>query len=274
MTVETELNEGERIDSLHVGGLKIIQNKKSFCFGMDAVLLSDFAFDEISKKEKNAAPEKIWKILDLCSGNGIVPLLLAGLFSKNQLNLKNFRISALEIQKEISQMAEKSVHLNHLENLISVKNGDLKEIGNFFDKNDFDFVTCNPPYVANGKGRQSKNAAKMIARQEICCGLQNVLDAAFYALKDGGHFFMIHRPERFDEIREKLKRTGFKIKKYRFIKPFKDENAKMVLFDAHKNQMENDEYSDSEHELPPLVIYKENGVYTEETEKIYGRKAK
>lgn len=100
MTVETELNEGERIDSLHVGGLKIIQNKKSFCFGMDAVLLADFAFDEISKSEKNAAPEKTWEILDLCSGNGIVPLLLAGLFSKNQLNLKDFRISALEIQKE------------------------------------------------------------------------------------------------------------------------------------------------------------------------------
>lgn len=272
--METELNEGERIDSLHVGGLKIIQDKKSFCFGMDAVLLADFAFNEISKKEKNFAPENPGKILDLCSGNGIVSLLFAGLFSKNHLNLKDFRISALEIQKEISQMAAKSVRLNHLENLISVKNGDLKEIEKFFDKNSFDFVACNPPYIENGKGRQSGNSAKMIARQEICCSLQNVLDAAFYTLKDGGHFFMIHRPERFDEICGKLKRTGFKIRKYKFIKPFKDENAKMVLFDALKNQKKDDEYSDSEHELLPLVIYKEKGVYTEETEKIYGRKAK
>lgn len=271
--METELSEDEKIDSLHVGGLKIIQNKKSFCFGMDAVLLADFAFGAISKKEKNVS-ERPLKILDLCSGNGIVPLLLSALILKKNLNLKDFRISALEIQKEISQMSEKTVRLNHLENFIDVKNGDLKKIREFFDRNAFDFVTCNPPYIENGKGRQSGNAAKMIARQEICCDLQNVLDAAFFALKDGADFFMVHRPERFEEICGKLRKTGFKIRKYRFVKPFKNENAKMVLFEARKNSKEDDEPSDFELEIPPLVIYKEKNVYTDETEKIYGRKAK
>lgn len=271
--METEFGEDEKIDLLHIGGLKIIQNKKSFCFGMDAVFLADFAFDAICRKEKTAAGKTL-KILDLCSGNGIVPLLLSGLILNKNLNLEGIGISALEIQKEISQMAEKSVRLNHLENVIEVKNGDLRKTRDFFDGNSFDFATCNPPYIENGKGRQSGNTAKMIARQEICCCLQDVLDAAFFALKDGAHFFMIHRPERFEEICGKLRESGFKIRKYRFLKPFSSENAKMVLFDAQKNPEEDDGLYDMEVEIPPLVIYKEKGVYTGETEKIYGRKAR
>ena len=300
--MEIALEAGERIDSLHVGDFRIVQNRNFFCFGMDAVLLSDFAFSRIDFKAKNL------KILDLCSGNAIVPLLLCGKLKERDFrnhdfgNLEiqdfenhNVNFSALEIQEKIADMARRTVLLNNLQDKISVKNGDLCKIENLYDSDSFDAVTCNPPYILPSNGRQSANKAKMIARQEICCSLNDVLRAAFYVLKDGGSFFMVHRPERFDEIVSSLKSSGFRIKNFRLVKPFENENPKMVLFhcvaeknsgaECQKNQNLQDEKNDEnvwkngktenlkKIELPPLVIYKEKGVYTFETEKIYGRKA-
>lgn len=309
--MEIALEDGERIDSLHVGDFKIVQNRKFFCFGMDAVLLADFAFSRIDFKAKNL------RILDLCSGNAIVPLLLCGNLKKNDSKNFDFRnpedcdfenredcgvhFSALEIQEKIADMAVRTVLLNNLQDKISVKNGDLCEIENLYDSDSFDAVTCNPPYILPSNGRQSANKAKMIARQEICCSIGDVLRAAFYVLKDGGSFFMVHRPERFDEIVSSLVKNGFRIKNYRLVKPFENENPKMVLFHcvAEKNcgaecqrnlNLQDDENRENacknenikkiantekleKFEIPPLVIYKEKGVYTLETEKIYGRKA-
>ncbi|MDY2843610.1 MAG: hypothetical protein SOT81_06455 [Treponema sp.] len=300
--MEIALEAGERIDSLHVGDFRIVQNRNFFCFGMDAVLLSDFAFSRIDFKAKNL------KVLDLCSGNAIVPLLLCGKLKERDFrnhdfgNLEiqdfenhNVNFSALEIQEKIADMARRTVLLNNLQDKISVKNGDLCKIENLYDSDSFDAVTCNPPYILPSNGRQSANKAKMIARQEICCSLNDVLRAAFYVLKDGGSFFMVHRPERFDEIVSSLKSSGFGIKNFRLVKPFENENPKMVLFhcvaeknfksECQKNQNLQDEKNDEnvwkngktenlkKIELPPLVIYKEKGVYTLETEKIYGRKA-
>lgn len=283
--MEIVLEDGERIDSLHAGNFKIIQNKNFFCFGMDAVLLSDFAFDRIDFDEKKL------KILDLCSGNGIVPLLLCGkALSRKSLNLRaenfssenNFlnnsgiHFCALEIQEKIADMARRTVFLNNLQDKISVKNGDLCKIEKFYDENSFDAVTCNPPYILPSAGRQSTNLERMIARQEICCSLKNVLDAAFFALKNGGSFFMVHRPERFKEICSALESSGLKIKNYRFVKPFENEDAKMVLFHClaeKEGGAERRENKSVSAEISPLVVYREKGVYTLETEKIYGRKA-
>ena len=307
--MEIALEDGERIDSLHAGDFRIVQNRNFFCFGMDAVLLSDFAFSRIDFKAKNL------KILDLCSGNAIVPILLCGKIKElvfrnhdsenfnfensfENLDFRSYDIhfSALEIQEKIADMAHRTVLLNNLQEKISVKNGDLCKIESLYDSDSFDAVTCNPPYILPSNGRQSANKAKMIARQEICCSLNDVLRAAFYVLKDGGSFFMVHRPERFDEIVSSLKSSGFKIRSFRLVKPFENEKAKMVLFhcvarkksECQKNQnlqddenvLENGNIKKNEKienlkeiELPPLVIYKEKGVYTLETEKIYGRKA-
>ncbi len=306
--MEIALENGERIDSLHAGDFKIVQNRNFFCFGMDAVLLSDFAFRRIDFKARNL------RILDLCSGNAIVPLLLCGNLKKNDSKNFDFRnpdfknledcdvhFSALEIQEKIADMASRTVLLNNLQDKISVKNGDLCKIENLYDSNSFDAVTCNPPYILPSAGRQSANKAKMIARQEICCSIDDVLRAAFYVLKDGGSFFMVHRPERFDEIVSSLVKNGFQIKNYRLVKPFENENPKMALFhcvaeksggaeyqrnlnlqddENNKNACKNEnikKIADTENlrklEIPPLVIYKEKGVYTLETEKIYGRKA-
>lgn len=302
--MEIALEDGERIDSLHVGDFRIVQNRNFFCFGMDAVLLSDFAFSRIDFKAETL------KILDLCSGNAIVPILLCGklkerdsrkLVFRNHLEECDVNFSALEIQEKIADMARRTVLLNNLQDKISVKNGDLCKIKNLYDSDSFDAVTCNPPYILPLNGRQSANKAKMIARQEICCSLNDVLRAAFYVLKDGGSFFMIHRPERFDEIVSSLKFSGFRIRNFRLVKPFENENPKMVLFhcvaeknfksECQKNQNLQDEKNDEnvrenenirkngktenlkKIELPPLVIYREKGVYTLETEKIYGRKA-
>lgn len=314
--MEIALEDGERIDSLHVGDFKIVQNRNFFCFGMDAVLLSDFAFSRIDFKTENL------KILDLCSGNAIVPLLLCGKLKERdskklvfenldfgklvfrdsdykKFENHNAHFSALEIQEKIADMARRTVLLNNLQNKISVKNGDLLKIENLYDSDSFDAVTCNPPYILPSNGRQSLNKAKMIARQEICCSLNDVLRAAFYVLKDDGSFFMVHRPERFDEIVSSLKSSGFKIRNFRFVKPFENENAKMVLFhcvavkksECQKSQNLQDNEKDEnvwknenikksweienlkKIEIPPLVIYKEKGVYSLETEEIYGRKA-
>ena len=127
--MDVEIKENERIDDLEYKGLKIIQNTEGFCFGIDAVLLSDFA-----KEIKNNS-----KVLDLGTGTGILPILLCG---KTNLN----KIYGIEIQKEVAAMAGRSVKLNNLENRIEIVNKNIKDIENIFEKNSFDAIVTNPPY--------------------------------------------------------------------------------------------------------------------------------
>lgn len=270
--------DGERIDTLHTADLKIIQNKKMFCFGIDAVLLADFSFKkvrELLEVKSCKGNEKGILLLDLCTGNGIVPLLVIGTLLKNHYNMsrtfENVHFSALEIQEKVSDMARRSVLLNRLEDMIEIKAGDLRNISAYFRESSFDIVNCNPPYLEAGKCRQSGNMAKMIARQEICCSIDDVLKAAFYALKDGGDFFMVHRPERFEEICRKAPPLRLKLKEFRFVKPFEDKTASMVLFHfaADKSNAHKDIAAC---EASPFVVYKEKGVYTDEIMTVYGRK--
>lgn len=268
--MEIALKDGERIDSLHKGGYSIVQNKKSFCFGMDAVLLAHFACKNIEASKVQSKPVKI---LDLCTGNGIVPLLMNAAFSEaSEESLDGFdaEFSALELQNESFDMARRSVQLNSLESKISVLQGDVKTIGSYFNQSSFDFVTCNPPYMIPSKGRQSQNMAKMIARQEICCNIMDVIKAALYCMKENGHFFMIHRPERLDEILKDLQESGLKAAEIQLVKAFEDKAASMVLL--HCVLAHNSEAGECSI-LPPLVIYRKAGEYTSEAEAIYGRKA-
>lgn len=237
----------EQIDTLKNSGYSIIQDKEKFMFGIDAVLLADYA--TVRKNEK---------IFDLCTGNGIVPLLMHGKSKKI-----NPYFTAIEIQKDSAEMAKKSVEMNGLENQIKIVHGDLKNVGSIFKRHSFDVVTCNPPYMLNEHGKQNPNEYKRIARHEILCNLNDVISAAEYLLKPNGRFYMIHRPFRLVEIFSALTKFKLEPKKMRLVQPFLQKEPNMVLIEAKKNA------SSRLAVEKPLVVYEKPGLYTQEILQIY-----
>ena len=247
--MDVEIKENERIDDLEYKGLKIIQNTEGFCFGIDAVLLSDFA-----KKIKNNS-----KVLDLGTGTGILPILLCG---KTKLN----KIYGIEIQKEVATMAGRSVKLNNLENRIEIVNKNIKDIENIFEKNSFDAIVTNPPYKKINTGEKNEKENKLISRHEITASLDDFIKISFNLLKDKGSFYMVHRPERLAEIIYKLKQNKLEPKIIKFVYSNIKSEAKLVLIKAVKNAKE---FLKIE---KPLFVYKEDGNYTDEILKIYNKK--
>ena len=185
MNKEFFLREGERLDDLKRNGLFIIQDPERFCFGMDAVLLSGFAAEHSSSVTGRA--------LDLCTGNGIIPLLIS---AKTGVS----HITGMEIQKDVADMARRSVEMNSLGDKIRIINCDIKEAALYTDAASFDMVTVNPPYFKAGHGIVNPSDTKMISRHEIACTLKDVLTVSAAALKDGGHFYMVHKPQRLADI--------------------------------------------------------------------------
>jgi len=222
----------ERIDTLKHNDLKIVQDDKKFCFGIDAVLLSEFARSSIKRNHL---------VLDLCTGNGIVPLMLSDTNAK--------KIYGVEIQKTIFDMAQKSIELNGLNEKINIIHGDIKKTDTFFQKNFFDVITCNPPYMKKTTGKISYNEEKAVARTEIKCSLEDVVKAVSMMMKDKGKFFMIHRPERLSEIIIILDKYKMNIKRLKIVYPSVDKEACMILIEARKN-------SSSELKLlNPIIVY-------------------
>lgn len=215
----------ERVDELK-NSLKIIQDPKLFCFGVDAVLLSDFA-------SKAVLPKKNLKICDLGCGNGIIPLLLSTGLADN--NKKIEKIFGLEIQPNVAQMAKKSVKLNSLEDKIEIIEGDLKNSFEIFEKNTFDVVTSNPPYINAADGRNCLTENMRIARHEVMCNLDDVVSAASGLLNSHGKFFMIHKPFRLSEIILTLTKYKLEPKRIQFVHPTKEKEATMVLVEAEKS---------------------------------------
>lgn len=244
MTID--LKENERIDDLQRNGYRIIQDSKRFCFGMDAVLLSGFA--------KAKAGDKV---LDLCTGTGIIPLLMA---AKTEAE----KFSALEIQEDSADMARRSVLLNDLEEKINILTGDLKEAEKFFKPASFDVITCNPPYMTGQHGLQNSNAAKTIARHEVCCTLEDVVKAAARLLKPGGNFYMVHRPFRLSEIMVMLHQYKLEPKRMQLVYPYVDKEPNMVLIEANRGGKPRLTVE------KPLIVYKEPGVYMPEIYEVYG----
>ena len=189
MTVE--LKERERVDDLQRNGYRIIQRTDGFCFGMDAVLLSGFA---MVKKGERA--------LDLGTGTGIIPILL-------EAKTEGEHFSALEIQREVADMARRSVSLNGLEEKIQIVEGDIREASQIFGAASFDVVTSNPPYMNDAHGLKNPDLPKAIARHEVLCTLDDVVREASRVLKTGGRFYMVHRPHRLAEIITVLR--GYKL---------------------------------------------------------------
>ena len=191
------------------------------------------------------------------TGTGIIPLLLS---AKTQ----GEHFTALEIQKEIAEMAARSVAMNHLEDKIEIVNGDIKEASRIFGGASFDVVTTNPPYMNDAHGLKNPTEVKAISRHEVLCTLDDVVREGAKVLKSGGRMYMVHRPHRLIEIITAMKQYKMEPKRMCMVHPFKDKEANMVLIEAVKGggswlKME-----------APIIVYKEPGVYTDEIYSIYG----
>ena len=240
--------EHERLDELHRNGYFIIQDPKRFCFGMDAVLLSGFA-----KAKKGE------RVLDLGTGTGIIPILMEA-----KTEAEDFK--ALEIQEESADMARRSVRYNHLEDKIEIVTGDIKEASAIFGGSSFDVITTNPPYMIGTHGQNSPSEAKAIARHEVLCTLDDILRETAKMLVPGGRFYMVHRPFRLAEIMSKMVAYKIEPKRMQLVYPFVDKEPNMVLIEGSRGGRPRMKVE------PPLIVYREPGVYTEELLQGYSMK--
>lgn len=246
LTIQNSLKPGERIDDLNRNGYQIIQDKNRFCFGMDAVLLSGFA---------KVKPEET--VLDLGTGTGIIPILL-------EAKTDGAHFTGLEIQPDSADMARRSVILNHLENKIDIVTGDIKDASNLFGASSFDVITTNPPYMIGQHGLQNPDEAKAIARHEVLCTLEDIMREASRLLKPKGRFYMVHRPFRLSEIFCCMTKYGIEPKRMKLVYPFIDKEPNMVLIEGLHGG--NPRMTVEK----PLIVYKEQGKYTDEIYDIYG----
>jgi tRNA1(Val) A37 N6-methylase TrmN6 len=246
---EIPLLSGERLDHLLTRDLRIIQSPEVFCFSLDAVLLVRFA----------SLPGR-GRVLDLCTGNGVIPLLLS--------TRTEALIDGVEIQPRLADMAKRSVSLNGLSDRIRIVEADLRVwSADPSVQGQYDAVTVNPPYLPKGSGDAKANPYKAVACHEISCTLEEVAAACARAVRRGGRVSMVHRPSRLADILEALRRWRLEPKRIRFIHPRKGAEANMVLIEALK------EGRPEVRLLPPLVVYEDDGNYTKELLDIfYGRK--
>ncbi len=245
---EVILNGNERIDDLQCKGLKIIQNPNGFCFGIDAVLLSNFC--EIKKNSV---------VVDLGTGTGIIPILIAG---KSRAK----KIYGVEIQSYVADMAKRSIKLNGLEDRVEIIEEDLKNITNIIEVNSVDVVISNPPYMIS-TGLKNPNDMKAISRHEIKCNLEDVIYNASRLLKHHGHFYMVHRPHRLVDIMSLCRKYKLEPKKIRFVHPNKNKKTNLLLLKCVKAAKPELRF------LDPLYVYDENGKYTEDIYEIYGKES-
>ncbi|MDO5156495.1 MAG: tRNA1(Val) (adenine(37)-N6)-methyltransferase [Eubacteriales bacterium] len=241
-----QIQEDERIDDLQCKGYQIIQKPQGFCFGIDAVLLSGFA------KVKRGQ-----KVLDLCTGSGVIPILLAAKTNGEQF-------TGLELQEPYADMASRSVQLNHLEDKVNIVCGDVKDVKGLFAPASFSVVTVNPPYMTEHHGLTNLYEPKTIARHEVALSLEDVIAAASYALPVNGNFFMIHKPFRVAEIFRVMKAYHLEPKRMRFVHPYVDKEPTMVLIEGIKCAKERITIES------PLIVYEKDGAYTDEIYQIYG----
>ena len=232
-----------RIDDLQINNLYLKQDKELFCFGTDAVLLANFAL-----------PKKNAEVLDIGTGNGIIPILLSA-----KCHAK--KITAVEIQSPCARLAEENVQMNKLNDLIEIVHGDINNT-DLFDK-EFDYITCNPPYKKNGSGIKNPTSAVAIARHEITCTLDGLIKRSSDLLKDKGKIAMVHKPERLSEIIYLMKLNRIEPKRLQLIYAREGTAPCLMLIEGAKNGGEELKI------LPPLYIYDKDGNYTANIADLY-----
>ncbi|MGK9045591.1 tRNA1(Val) (adenine(37)-N6)-methyltransferase [Mammaliicoccus vitulinus] len=239
------LNPGERLDQLLREKYEIIQNDDVFSFSTDALLLGEFA--KVRNKDK---------IMDLCTGNGIIPLLLA---YKSQSNIKG-----IEIQEALVEMAHRTIRHNHLDDRISIELMDLKNVSNVYKPSTFDVVTVNPPYFKENQQMQHQKEAHKIARHEILCTLEDVVKASKHLLKQGGKLVMVHRAERLMDVLSAFRQYNIEPKRLKMVysTPNKPE-AVTILVEGRSGGQAGLKVEQ------PFYIYDENGEYSQEMKAVY-----
>ncbi|HEX2945112.1 MAG TPA: tRNA1(Val) (adenine(37)-N6)-methyltransferase [Clostridia bacterium] len=245
--MDIEIRDDERIDDLQYKGLRLIQKKKGFCFGVDAVLLSHFA---------QVAPAD--RVVDLGTGTGIIAVLMAA--KKNPRE-----VIGLEIQADMAEMAQRSVDLNDIGQKVNIVQGDIKEAVKLFGASSFDAVVSNPPYMGKGGGLLNPADTKAISRHEILCTLQDVISVSARLLRPGGKFSMVHRPQRLADIIFNMRSSGIEPKQLRMVHPSPGKKPNLLLISGTRDG--NPELK----VLEPLYIYDENGNYSREIDEIYSR---
>jgi tRNA1Val (adenine37-N6)-methyltransferase len=242
---ETQLKEFEKMEDLQFKGLHIIQNKNKFCFGTDAVLLSHFA--GIRKGDR---------VVDLGTGTGIIPILLAG-------RMEDAYIVGIEIQGDMVEMANRSIQMNRLESRVKILEADLKDAPEELGKGCFSLVVSNPPYKKAGSGIPNPKDDMAIARHEILCTLEDVLLSASKLLQVGGRFVMVHRPERMIDILLGMRSVNLEPKRIRMVHSHHYKAPSLLLIEA---VFQGKPYLSW---MPPLIMYNENNQYTDELKEIY-----
>lgn len=238
------LLESERLDDLLTNNLHIIQSDEVFSFSLDAVLLAHFC----------TVPPR-GKIVDLCTGNGVIPLLLT--------TRTKASITGVEIQPRLYDMAKRSVALNELTQQINIVQGDLKHYADEVGHGTFDLVTVNPPYLPANSGERNSNEYVAIARHEMYCTLEDVVRACSQLVRYGGKVALVHRPSRLLDLLTLLRQYHLEPKRMRFVHPRQEEAANMILIEAVK-------YGKPEVRcLPPLIVYDDRSNYTPELLNIY-----
>lgn len=238
----------ERIENIGFGDLKLIQDSDQFCYGVDAVILADFAV-KLNPDMRSA--------VDLGTGNGIIPFILS---HKN----KDVSVIGVDVQKKAIELAEKSCAINKLEDRISFVNADvlkLIEDGEALA----DTVTCNPPYFIKGGAIPSSNEAKFIARHETSAGVEEFIKAAACLLERKGHFFMVHRPSRLADIFYYCRKYGLEPKDMRLVVPKPGQIPNILLIHCIKGG------GKELNVMKELAVYDETGEYSEEIQRIYER---
>ena len=246
--MDVKINVDEGVDDLQLNGLKLIQKQQGFRFGVDAVLLSHFA--NIKSRHR---------VIDLCTGTGIVPFLAYGKYSPKE-------VIGLEIQEDMVEMANRSSVLNNTTDIVKFVHGDLKDKSLLDSLGKFDVLTVNPPYKLNNAGIINPNDKLAIARHEVMCTLEDVIVAARRLLKDNGRMFIVHRPERLADIFGLMRKYKIEPKRVRMVQPNTKKAPNIVLVEGQRDGGAFLKWEET------LYVYDDNGKYSEEIDRIYGRK--
>ncbi|EHD5265844.1 tRNA1(Val) (adenine(37)-N6)-methyltransferase [Staphylococcus pseudintermedius] len=238
------LQPGERLDYLIREDLRIIQNDAVFSFSTDALLLGHFT--EVRKRDR---------ILDMCAGNGVIPLLLS--------DKGNNVITGVEIQPQLVNMAVRSVQYNHLEDRITMVEMDINALIQAYSPAQFDLITCNPPYFKANQTNQHQLEAHKIARHEIYCTLDDCLRVSNHLLKEGGRVVMVHRAERMLDLFESMRHYRIEPKRLHMIFSKPGKAAQTIVVEGRKGGRQALDIA------PPFYIYDEQGDYTPEMKEIY-----
>lgn len=239
-----ELKQTERIDDLQINGLKLIQDAEKYCFTSDAVLLANTV--TVNKKSK---------VLDIGTGSGIIAVLLAG--KKNAAH-----VTAVEIQPDMADIAERNVKLNNLDDKITVLNVAAQKLPDIMPVECFDVVVSNPPYKKIDAGEMDTNVCRAIGKYEIKLTLKELINTAARMVKYGGKFYLIHRADRLAECIYEMKLNKLEPKKMWLIRPRADKAADTVIFECIKG-------GKSGLKTDTVVVYGEDNEYTPRVKAMY-----